>query len=221
MASSGIAASVGSGVGRAGAALWRDTEGAAALEYSLVGMPFLALLTGVLYLMLNYLAQQGLETASESASRMLLTGQAQSATVTHPGVIDLGMTASDFKNAICNGETATDSSGNPITFPKALPPFLTCGNLTVNVGVIPAYTKANLGSLVSGYAPLTSAGGQGNIVVLQLIYNWQSFSGLMGSKFNGNLVATQVFTTESYSCSAAQLAQQAAQTAAKQAVTPC
>lgn len=217
-----IAASLGSGIRGAGAALWHDHNGAAAIEFSIVGMPFLALLTGVLYLMLNFIAQQGLETASEGAARILLTGQAQSTTITHTnGAIDLGMTAADFKTAICNGSNGVDSSGNAITFQKSLPPFLTCGNLTINVAVIPAYTTANMGNFASGYAPLSSTGGQGNIVVLQLIYNWPSFGGLMGSKFGGNLVATQVFTTEAYSCSSAQLAQQATQTTLHQAVTPC
>ena len=221
MAFSRIAVPVGSGARRAFAALCRDTSGAAAVEYAMVGLPFLSLLTGVLYLMLNYIAQQGLETTAESAARMLLTGMAQSSTVTNGSTTDLGMTAADFKTAICSGMTVTAANGSSVTFPKLLPPFLTCSKLTVNVATIPAYTKTNLSSFTSGYAPVGSSGGQGNIVVVQLVYNWPSFAGLMDSHFNGNLVATQVFTTESYTCSAAQLAQQAAQAAAHQTVTPC
>ena len=205
-----FAGSVGSGARRAGAALWRDTRGGAAAEYSMVALPFLALLTGVLYLMLNYLAQQGLETASESAARILLTGAAQSANVPGAnGTTHNAMTASDFKNTICYGGTVTNSSGASVTFQKALPPFLTCNNLTVNVAVIRSYSKSNLATAFAGtnpgtYTPISSSGGQNQIVVLQLIYAWNTFGGLMGASFNGNLLATQVFTTESYDCNSGQ-----------------
>ena len=59
------------------AALWRDPEGAALVEFALLAPAFIALTLVTLHMMLIYLAQQMLETAAETAGRLLLTGTAQ------------------------------------------------------------------------------------------------------------------------------------------------
>lgn len=201
---------------RASVKLWHDRDGAAILEFALVSPAFFALLLAILNTILIYLAQEGLETAAESAARLLLTGEAQTLTLNG----HTGMTATDFKNAICNGISGTDASGNAVTYSTMLPPMLTCANLTVNVTNSTSYnvTSANaptftynksgvITSTNTGYQTGSSTGGQNKVVVLQLVYLWPTAIGPLGldlsNQPNGNrmLVASAAFTTENYSCS--------------------
>ena len=96
-------------------ALWRDCDGSAILEFAFVGPMFIALLMGILSIGLTYLTQGGLETAAETAARLVMTGQAQTIKVT--GNSTAGMTAANFKTAICSGLTGTNAAGNILTSP--------------------------------------------------------------------------------------------------------
>jgi Flp pilus assembly protein TadG len=207
-------------VRRFGTELWENREGTAVLEFAIVGPAFIALLLAILYTMLIYLAQQMLETAAQSAGRLLLTGSAQTTQLANGHV---GMTASDFKNAICNGTSGTNPNGQTIRIPSLLPPMLSCSRLTVNVTTATSYNVAStssptftydsngvLTSTGTGYNYQSGGNGKSRIVVLQLIYLWPTGKGPLGLDLtdqpNGNrkLVATSVFTTEDYSCSASQ-----------------
>ncbi len=201
--------------------LRRDSGGSVALEYAFVGPLFMALLTGILYIALADIGQAGLETAAETAGRLVMTGEAQSGSVTNTANgIDVGMTALDFKNAICNGTTITEQSGSVVTVAKMLPPFLLCNRLTIIVAPA-AYSQSalalqyNANGTVNtgqnaGYTPSPAGGGQNQVMMVQLIYDWPTFNGLFGlnlaNEHNGNrrLVATSVFTTEAYNCAASQ-----------------
>ena len=207
-------------VRRVGLNLLKNREGTAAFEFAIVGPAFIALLLAVLYTMFIYLAQQMLETAAQSAGRLMLTGTAQTAQLANGHV---GMSASDFKNAICNGTTGTGPGGQTISIPSLLPSMLSCSRLTVNVTTATSYNVANTASPTFTYdsnGVLTSTGagynyqsggdGKNRIVVLQLIYLWPTGRGPLGLNMidqpnaNRKLVATSVFTTEDYSCSASQ-----------------
>ena len=207
--------------GRISLLLLRDTRGTAALEYAFAGPPFIALLTGILYIALADVGQSGLETAAESAGRLVMTGQAQSGSVTNAANhTDVGMTAADFKQAICSGTTITEQNGTVATVGKMLPPFLTCSRLTVIVAPATYSQSAltlqyNANGTVNtgangGYTPAPAGGGQNQVMMVQLIYDWPTFNGLMGlnlaNEQNGNrrLVATSLFTTEAYDCAATQ-----------------
>jgi Flp pilus assembly protein TadG len=200
-----------------------DSTGSMALEYALVAPAFIALMLGVLHVALIYFAQEGLETAVEQGARMIVTGQAQTLVLPNGKTTYTGMTASDFKTAICSGISgqvaSTDSTGKttftPITYPKSLPPFLTCNRLAVNVQVVPTgcttptittpnytynSTTGALTSTGSGYGSVTCsgtgntnngiAGTQGDLVILQLTYLWPTASLPMGfnlvNQQNGN-----------------------------------
>lgn len=205
---------------RFGTKLSRDREGASVIEFAIIGPAFLALLLAILYTMLIYLAQQMLETASQSAGRLLLTGAAQSTLLSNGHV---GMSASDFKDAICNGYSGTGPDGQAVTVPSLLPPMLSCSRLTVNVKTASTYnvtstyaptfaydSKGVLVSTGTGYNTQSGGAGQKRIVVLQLIYLWPTGMGPLGLSLvdepnnNHKLVATSVFTTEDYTCSASQ-----------------
>jgi Flp pilus assembly protein TadG len=208
------------GVCRFSTNLLRDRKGVTALEFAIVAPVFLALLLAILYTMLIYLAQQMLETAAQSAGRLMLTGAVQTTQLTNGHV---GMTASDFKNAICNGFSGTGANGQAISKPSLLPSMLSCSRLTVNVTTVSAYNVSNTSSPTftydsngvvtstgTGYNYQTSGAGQNRIVVLQLIYLWPTGKGPLGLDLsnqpnaNRKLVATSVFTTENYTCNTSQ-----------------
>lgn len=205
---------------RHGARLLQDRGGAAAIEFAIVAPALFALLLAILYTALIFLAQQMLETASQSASRLLLTGAAQTMKMSNG---DNGMSAADFKNAICYGASGTDANGQAVTIARLLPPMLSCSRLTVNVTtatsynlksiVAPTFTYDSNGKVTStgtGYNPQSGGSGQSSIVVLQLIYLWPTGTGPLGldlaNQIDGSrmLVATSVFTSEAYSCNASQ-----------------
>jgi len=207
-------------VRRHGSNLLKNRDGAAVIEFAIVAPAFFALLLAILYTALIYLAQQMLETAAQGAGRLMLTGTAQTMQMSNGNV---GMSAADFKNAICYGASGTDVNGQSVTIPALLPPLLSCSRLTVNVSTATSYSvksaaaptftydsNGNVTSTGTGYSPQSSGSGQSKIVVLQLIYLWPTGTGPLGLNLtnqpNGNrmLVATTAFTSEAYSCNASQ-----------------
>ena len=185
-----ISRRVGPGLAR----LWRDRRASMAIEYAFVAPAFIALILASLHTSLVFVAQQGLETAAESAARLILTGQAQtnySGTTTQQ--------QADFQAAAC----------------AALPPFLTCNRLYVDVETVSSYAQAQ--SMMTTGPKFTydkngnvtntfnySPGAQGSIVVLRLMYLWPTMTGPMGfslvnsGQSNRLLVATSVMKTEGY-----------------------
>lgn len=197
-------------------------EAGAAIEFALVGAPFIGLLIASLNTALVFLAQEGLETAAEGAARLLLTGQAQSLQYYTGSTLNTGMTSDQFKNAVCGtlSYNATANASTPTRFGGAmLPPFLSCDHLDVNVTLASSYSAAtltsptytydssgNVNSSTTGYTVTSSSTGQNLILVVQLIYLWPTTTGPLGfslaTQSNGDdmLVATQVITTENYVC---------------------
>src|SRR5262249_9143530 len=88
----------------------RRQSGAAAIEFAIVALPFLALLLGTMETALVFFADQTLETMVQQGARLVMTGQAQ-----NNGWTD----AATFKSQFC---PAGHSSG-----------LFTCDNLFVNV----------------------------------------------------------------------------------------
>src|SRR4051794_28608136 len=70
----------------------RKQDGAAAVEFALVALPFFALTFAILETALVFFANQTLQAAAGDAGRLIMTGQAQSASYT----------ASDLKTQVCN-----------------------------------------------------------------------------------------------------------------------
>lgn len=206
-----------------------DSAGTAIIEFALVAPAFLALIIGILHTALIFLAQEGLESAVEASSRLLMTGSAQTMTLGTGSTAYTGMNAADFKKAICQGIGGKDSRGNNVSYRGVLPPFLSCSQLAVNVQMVPSsctapvirtptytYTGGVLTSTGTGFGTTNCAGtsnsnggitgSQNQLVVLQLVYLWPTAVGPLGLNFanqpNGNrlIVATTVVTVEAYSC---------------------
>jgi Flp pilus assembly protein TadG len=164
----------------------RRQDGAVAVEFGLILLPFLALMFGIMETALVFFADQTLETAVADSARLIMTGQAQ----------NQSLTAATFKNAVCariyglfdcqNGvyvDVQTYSNFGSISYS---PPLDNNGNLVTN----------NF-----NYQP----GGPGDIVVVTLYYQWPIYVSLMNlgklSNMSGNkrlLVATAAFRNEPY-----------------------
>jgi Flp pilus assembly protein TadG len=161
-----------------------DRRGATAVEFALVAAPFIALLIAILETCLVFLAQEVLQTATSQAARLIMTGQAQ----------NQSMTASQFKQQVCNDAGA----------------LFSCSGIYVNVQTSTSFggmTQPNPlqgGNFNSGSMNY-SAGGPGDVVLVQVFYQWPVNLGPLGfdlSNMNGNnrlLVATAVFRNEPYS----------------------
>jgi Flp pilus assembly protein TadG len=201
--------------------LLRDDEAGASIEFAIAAPAFIALLLAITNTVMIYLAQEGLETAAESAARLLLTGQVQTLQSYNGATQNTGMTAAQFTAAICGTLTynATPNATTPTTFGNGslLPPFLSCSNLYVNVAPATNFTAANTGTPtlsvdangnVTGTSFSTTGGAttQNQVLVVQLLYLWPTVTGPLGLNLgnepSGNrlLTATQVIDTESYPC---------------------
>ena len=191
------------------ALLWQDRRGSVTIEFAVVGPMTIAGIVAILHTSLVFLAQQGLQSAAESAGRLVMTGQAQK----YVGSNYTGMTAADFKKAIC---------GQLAGFPTLLPPYLTCDKLYVDVSIAsthsdavtsaPTFTYNSSGTVTNsfGYTPGTAgpgvlaAGGSSQVVVVRLMYLWPTATAPMGFNLvnqqgsNRLLTATTVLVTEAY-----------------------
>jgi Flp pilus assembly protein TadG len=72
-----------------------DARGATIIEFAFVAGPFFALLLAILQTSLIFYADQTLETATQSVSRLVMTGRVQSNTNT-------AMNKAAFKTAACS-----------------------------------------------------------------------------------------------------------------------
>jgi Flp pilus assembly protein TadG len=167
---------------RAPRALLRRKDGNAAVEFALVAAPFLALLMAILETALVFFAQQVLQTATTQASRLIMTGQAQSG----------AMTASQFQQAVCNDAVV----------------IFTCSGIYVNVQTFSSFSSVSQMNPISNGTFNTTMnyniGTQGDIELVQVFYQWPVYTAPLGfslSNMNGNsrlLVATAVFRNEPY-----------------------
>jgi Flp pilus assembly protein TadG len=178
------------GGGGAGPRFIRHQDGAAAIEFSLVALPFLALTFAILETALVFFAGQALETAVADAARLVMTGQAQTN----------AWTLSDFQKQVC-GTTQN---------PTAINALFTCNNIAISVQTYSSFSSASTTAPVSNGQLDTSnlpfnTGSPCTIEVVQFYYEWPIYVSLLGnnlSNLSGNkrlLTATAVFRNEPYS----------------------
>ncbi len=171
--------------GRAARRFLHQADGAAAVEFALVGLPFLALIFAIIETAMVFFAGQALQTATTNVGRLILTGQAQAA----------GYTASTFKDAVCN---------------QIAPIFNCTSGVYVSVQTYSSFASASTtaptinGQLDTSNLPF-SMGGPNDVVVVQLYYLWPIYVSLLDANLvnqSGNsrlLVGTAVFQNEPYS----------------------
>lgn len=160
-----------------------STAAATAVEFALVAAPFCALLIATLQTALVFFAQQVLQTATTESARLVMTGQAQNS----------NLTAAQFQQDVCG----------------YAPVLFTCSDLYVNVQTFTSFsTMSQMSPLQGGQFKSNlmnyNTGGPGDVVLLQVFYQWPIVLGPLGfnlSNMNGNnrlLVGTAVFRNEPY-----------------------
>jgi Flp pilus assembly protein TadG len=137
----------------------KNEQGTTAIEFAAVIGPFLFLLFGIFSVGFYFFVTFSLEHAVESASRVIRTGQAQTASTP--------MTVTQFKGLIC----------------EKLPPFMECGSSTdkirVNVQNYTGYSTVtpptcldNGGNLIGSAAQVFQPGATSSIVLVNVCYEW-------------------------------------------------
>jgi len=162
----------------------RNRRGSAAVEFALVAPLFFALLFAILETAIVFFAGQVLETITQNSARMILTGQAQTASYTQ----------AQFKTYVCG----------------QIPALFTCSNIYVDVQSYGnSFAGVTINSQIDGSNNFVNnmqynPGTAGQIVVVRLFYQWPLFvtglgyniSNLTGSK--RLLTATAAFQNEPY-----------------------
>ena len=158
----------------------RRQDGATAIEFGLVLLPFLAILLMTMETALVFFAQQTLETAVADSSRLIMTGQAKT------------FDAAKFKTAVCDRVVALfDCSGNMYVDVQTASSFSTIDS-TIQTD--------SSGKPKTSYKP----GGTGEISIVRLIYKWPIVSPLtqpyLASGTGGTrmLIATAAFRNEPF-----------------------
>jgi Flp pilus assembly protein TadG len=165
-----------------GCRLVRNQSGAAAVEFSLVLLPFLMLLMAIFECALLLFARETLQTAADGAARLIMTGQVQAN----------NWTATNFQNYVCANLAAMFNCAN---------------NLYVDVRSFSNFNSVTLPSVTNSDGTLTGnyvyqPGNPGDVVVARLIYQWPIIGtalgiGLVSGASNTNtLVATAAFRNE-------------------------
>lgn len=182
-----------------------DARGTTAVEFGLVGVPFLGLLMALFQSGLYYFAAEGLQVAVQDAARNIYTGIAQAASI---------QTADAFRtNYLC-----------PASGPRKLPSFIDCSKLIIDVRTASAFNNANTNAdfydanATTKYCP----GGPGAIVIVRVLYPMPAiipvivgnttrsiavFRGAQANNVAGNLgwkqvmMGTAVFMNEPFSAS--------------------
>jgi Flp pilus assembly protein TadG len=165
----------------------RNRTGSAAVEFALVAPVFFALLFAIIESGIMFFAGQVLESVTQNAARLILTGQAQTA-----------------------GDTRALFTSNVVCPPGSLATVLfNCNNLSVDVRSYSTFSSVVMSSQIDAnnnfinnmqYNP----GGPGDIVVVRLFYPWQLFVTGLGyniANLSGSqrlLYGTAAFQNEPY-----------------------
>jgi Flp pilus assembly protein TadG len=165
--------------------LIREQDGAAAVEFGLVAVPFLAMLFAIMETALIFFAGQVLESSAVDSARLIMTGQAQ----------NQSFDQAKFKEAVCARVYGLFNCGGGM--------YVDVKNYSTFASISttkPIDVNGNLQTGNFGYAP----GGPGDIVVVRLMYQWPVYVSLLGLNLSdsaGNkrlLMATVAFRNEPY-----------------------
>ena len=146
----------------------RNEDGATAIEFAMVSIPFLAVLFAIFETALVFFNASALDAVTANASRQLMTGQIQLN----------GQTAAQqkttFQNLIC-----PTSGTRPST---ALPSQFDCSQVTIDVRASSDFSNADTTNAL--YANPTSAqftpGSAGQVNIVRVIYPMPVFLAVLG-----------------------------------------
>lgn len=162
----------------------KNEEGATAVEFALVSVPFIFLLLGIIEISLMFVAGANLNSGTNDASRLIRTGQAQQA----PGDPE-----NVFRDRLC----------------ERVDVFLDCSKLQYEVIPMDNFTdysqfeatydeEGNLNS--QGF----DAGGSSDVILIRVSYRYQLILPMIGNIFSDgpgmtkHLLSTVVLQNEPY-----------------------
>jgi Flp pilus assembly protein TadG len=163
----------------------RREDGATAVEFGIVIVPFLAILFAIVEVALVFFAGQVLETAVADSARRIMTGEVQKA----------GMTQEQFKAEVCSHLQALFNCESGIHID--VKNYAGFGSASVSP---PLNEDGELDTSSFGFSP----GAQGSIVVVRVAYEWpiivRDFGFNLATLPNGKrlLMATAAFRNEPY-----------------------
>jgi len=136
--------------------------GATMVEFAIIAPAFLALLVAIFQTTLFLFAQANLQNAAMAAGRLFMTGQGQNS----------NMTQSQFTSQVC----------------PMIQALFNCNNLMVNVESYASFSSASASAPTLTYnaqGQVTnswsySPGAPGQVMVVQLIYQWPIIGGPLG-----------------------------------------
>jgi Flp pilus assembly protein TadG len=158
----------------------RADDGAAAVEFAFVAIPFLILVFSIIELGLAFLVSLTLENGLANIDRKLRTGELQTA----------GVTAASYSAAVCQEMSWLGAS---------------CATaLSVDVRVMPTFTDTTNLPTPDPTKTCFDPGGPGSIVLVRAYYLWPIFTPFLGDAVAGGgkdrkITSAAVFTNEPYS----------------------
>ena len=163
----------------------RAQEGAAAVEFAFVAIPFLVLVFAIIELGLTFLLSMTLENALMNVARTIRTGQLQTA----------GGTAATFRTAVCKQMVWLGSSCE--------------SSIILDVRTMPTFSNTNALAAPKANKTCWDPGGPNSIVLVRGYYKWPLITPLLQSAVSGNAGDRQVnfaavFSNEPYSDTPAQ-----------------
>jgi Flp pilus assembly protein TadG len=162
----------------------RDTRGTTLIEFSLVALPFVALIFAILETALMFFASQVLDTAVGQTARLIRTGQAQ----------QQKLDIDKFKADVCNQIMLLFACDTDLKI--TVKKFSTFGAIELDT---PVDEDGNL-KVDEEY----DAGHGGDIVVVRAYYEWPTFVRVLGNDLadmpNGKhlLISTVAFRNEPF-----------------------
>lgn len=168
-------------------------EGATAVEFSFLLMPYVIMSLGIIELSLMFTAESLLEGATHHASRQVKTG-----TLQQSGAPNL---EEEFREELCSYATVLIRCEDVVIEAR------TIGSFNDTAGMQPDFDED--GNMVSsGFA----VGGSSERVMIRVAYRYTSFTPLVGTMLLGadnsrNFMSTTVLQTEPYDFAAELLAE--------------
>jgi Flp pilus assembly protein TadG len=181
--------------------LRRNSDGAAAVEFALVALPFLALCGGVFQIAFQIWATQNFDRALQNAVRTIFTGQFQQA---NAGQTDPATLLANLKTTMCGPSNAL------------IPTVFNCQGVKIDVATASNFASAApavpldaaTGTWKTNFGTNYACAKPGTIVVVTAAVQFPTFFNLMGlntRKFTTGsgagsslLTSTAVFRTEPY-----------------------
>lgn len=151
-----------------------QTQGSTAIEFSLLFLPYMMISLGIIELSLMYASASLLESATDSAARLIKTGQLQQSGSSDP--------EGDFRTALCS-------------FASVL---VTCEDIIIEVTPLASYDDYT-GPVYDADGKMVSngfdAGGSNEIVLIRTSISYQMITPIVGPLLNGPDGATQFIST--------------------------